>query len=146
MDRDYEIFECRTDGRVMWRARTSGLQNARMELHRLTRDTGREYFAMHLSTGEVLFAVDASRVKPKPAAKRIFQIAYDEQMYLARAELLRSLGFPLISAVGNEAAKALLATLHYAGIALFIVGHGALVETRREMVDWLKANYPKAKI
>jgi hypothetical protein len=50
--------------------------------------------------------------------------------------------------MGNEAANVLLTTLHHdnLGIALFIVGHAAPAQFRNEMVDWLKANYPKAKI
>jgi len=66
----------------------------------------------------------------------------------ARAKLLRSLGYAVLSAVGNEAAKFLITTLRLdnLGIGFFIVGHGAPVQTRKEMVDWLKVNYPKARI
>jgi short-subunit dehydrogenase involved in D-alanine esterification of teichoic acids len=31
-------------------------------------------------------------------------------------------------------------------VDLFIVGHTAPEQTRKEMVDWLKTNYPKVKI
>jgi hypothetical protein len=45
-------------------------------------------------------------------------------------------------------AKLLLTTLPFdnLGIALFVVGHSAPVQTRKEMVDWLRVNYPGARI
>ena len=148
MDREYEIFECLADGSVMWCARASGLQNTRLKLDGLVRDTGKEFFGMHLSTRDIIFPEDSSRVASEQAAKRIFQIAYSEELELARAKLLRSLGYAVLSAVGNEAAKFLITTLRLdnLGIGFFIVGHGAPVQTRKEMVDWLKVNYPKARI
>ena len=78
------------------------------------------------------------------ATKRVFQIAYDEGLGIQRAELLRSLGYHVISVVGNEKAKILLSAIHR--YDFFIVGSAAPEETRSEMVDWLKANYPKVKI
>ncbi len=52
--------------------------------------------------------------------------------------------FWVISVLGNEAAKLLLSSIqHY---DLFIVGPDAPEETRREIVDWLKENYPQVKI
>ncbi|HXQ34544.1 MAG TPA: hypothetical protein VN843_11080, partial [Anaerolineales bacterium] len=94
----------------------------------------------------IIFPVDSSRVAFERAAKRILQIAYTEELRLARAELLRSLGYAVLSAVGNEAAKFLLTALRLDNLGLFIVGRGAPVETRKDMVDWLKANYPSARI
>ena len=148
MEREYEIFKCLPDGSVIWCARASGLPNARLRLGELMRDTGEEYFALHLSTRDLVFAVDASKVMSERASKRIFQIAYTDQLSLTRAELLRSLGYAVLSVLGNEAAKVLLTTLdgHSHGIALFMVGHAASAQTRKEMVDWLRANYPKSKI
>jgi hypothetical protein len=61
-----------------------------------------------------------------------------------RAELLKSHGFRVVSALGNEAAKAALATPQ--DYALFIVGHAASAKVRTEMADWLKAKYPKVGI
>ena len=148
MDREYEIFECLADGSVMWCARASGLPNTGLKLGGLRRDTGKEYFALHLLTHDIVFAADVSNVVSERTGKRIFQIAYTDQLRLTRAELLRSLGYAVISVVGNEAAKVLLTTLHHnnLGIALFIVGHAAPAQTRKEIVDWLKENYPWAKI
>jgi uncharacterized phage-like protein YoqJ len=32
------------------------------------------------------------------------------------------------------------------GVDLFIIGHSATEQVRKEIVDWLKANYPNVKI
>jgi len=47
---------------------------------------------------------------------------------------------------GNDAAKALLSANPHNDLALFIVGHAASEQTRKEMVDWLKEKYPKVKV
>ncbi len=80
------------------------------------------------------------------AIKRIFQIAYTEQLRSEKAELLRHLDYAVISVIGNEAAKVLLSTNPHNDLALFIVGHAASERTRKEMVDWLKEKYPKVKV
>jgi hypothetical protein len=80
------------------------------------------------------------------AIKRIFQIAYTEQLRTERAELLRRLGYAVISVIGNEAAQFLLNANPHTGLALFIVGHAASERTRTEMIDWLKEKYPKVKV
>jgi hypothetical protein len=46
--------------------------------------------------------------------------------------------------LSNEAAKVLLCSIQK--YDLFIVGHAAPEEYRREMVDWLKTHYPNVKI
>jgi hypothetical protein len=148
MDRDYQIFECQKDGSVLWCAGAAGLQNARLKMTELLRVTGKEYFALDLTTRRIVFAVDVATSVPEPITKRIFQICYSNDLRLTRSELLRSRGYAVISAVGNEAAKALLTTLSRdeLGIALFIIGHAATAQTKEEMVGWLRQNYPKAKI
>jgi hypothetical protein len=148
MDQDYAIFECLSDGTVKWCARVVGLREARLTLDGLARDTGKDYFAIQLLTRDVVFAADISKVTSERASKRIFQIAYTDQLRIARAELLRSLGYPVISVAGNDAAKVLLTALQREnlGIAIFIIGHASPSQIRREMVDWLKANYREAKI
>jgi len=148
MDQDYAIFECLSDGTVKWCGRVVGLREARLTLEGLVRETGKDYFAMQLFTRDIVFAADTSKVTSERASKRILQIAYTDQLRIARAELLRSLGYPVISVVGNDAAKVLLTALEHEnlGIAIFILGHAAPRHSRKEMVDWLKANYPEAKI
>jgi DNA-binding NarL/FixJ family response regulator len=88
------------------------------------------------------------QVTSKRATKRIFQIAYTKELLIDRVRLLKSRGYAVTSAMGNEAAKTLLPSLHGddLDIALFIVGHAAPPQTRQDMVDWLKANYPGIKI
>lgn len=76
--------------------------------------------------------------------KRLFQIGYDERGLNARAELFRRFGHEVISALENEAAKHALASIR--NVDVFIVGHDAPDQTRKEMVDWLKENFPNAKI
>jgi len=77
--------------------------------------------------------------------KRIlFQIGYEQKGLNARAELFRRFGHEVTSVADNEAAKQVLATIP--SVDVFIVGDTAPERTRKEMVDWLKANFPKAKI
>jgi short-subunit dehydrogenase involved in D-alanine esterification of teichoic acids len=77
--------------------------------------------------------------------KRIlFQIGYEEKGMNARAELFRRFGHEVISVLENESAKHALASIR--NVDVFIVGDAAPEHTRKEMVDWLKANFPKAKI
>jgi hypothetical protein len=46
--------------------------------------------------------------------------------------------------LGNAAAKFVLAKPQ--DYDLFIVGHGATLQVRKEMADWLKEKYPKVEI
>jgi hypothetical protein len=57
---------------------------------------------------------------------------------------LRQNGYEVVSVVGNEAAKIVLSSAQHCD--LFMVGHAAPEQTRKEMVDWLKARYPRVKI
>jgi hypothetical protein len=79
-----------------------------------------------------------------PVTKHIFQVAYCEEHFLARAVLLRRRGYSVTSVIGNEAAKALLAALPAED--LLIIGHAAPEQTRLDMVLWLQAYYPKTCI
>jgi 5'(3')-deoxyribonucleotidase len=79
-----------------------------------------------------------------PAKQVVFQIGYDEKGLNARAELFRRFGHEVISVADNEAARRALTSIR--NVDVFIVGHTAPEQTRREMVDWLKVNFPKVKI
>ena len=132
---------------MTWRATVHGLRNARLIIAELVRNTGNEHFAMDIPTGEVVFPVDASKAtSPTGDIKHIFQIAYTDRLRDERTELLRRLGYGIISVIGNEAAKVLLSAMQHADIALFIVGHAAPEQMRKEMVEWLKAKYPNVKV
>jgi hypothetical protein len=77
-------------------------------------------------------------------ANRIFQIAHDKTLLITRAELLRSRGYEVSSALGNDEAKGLLKEGQ--SYQVFMIGHAASKRAREEMVQWLKANFPGAKI
>ncbi len=139
----YDIFECLPDGSVNWRADVSGLIKARRKLRELVESTGSEYFAMQTPTRAVIFQSEAPAL-----GKRVLQIAYRKESGKQRAHLLRRLGYGVLSVVGNDAAKKLLRMLRpWAGdTSLFMVGHAAPEPTRKEIVEWLKAEYPLVDI
>jgi protein-disulfide isomerase-like protein with CxxC motif len=143
MHRVYEIFEVWPDGSLLKKAVVSGLEFAKVTLDALAERTGHECMAADATTRQVMAQRNVPRAKER-MAKRIFQIAYDEGLGFRRAQLLRELGYGVISVMGNEAARILLSSIqHY---DFFIVGHAAPESARREMVGWLKANYPSVKI
>jgi hypothetical protein len=71
-----------------------------------------------------------------------FSLLIEAKGYLlvTKAKLLRHNGYEVISVVGNEAAKIVPNSPRHCD--LFIVGHAAPGQTRKEMVDWLKAKSP----
>ena len=143
MHRVYEIFEVLADGSRQRNAVVSGLASAKARLQELANHTSNECFAADRKTSQIVAILNVTALKWS-ASKHIFQISYDEQLGLRRAELLKSCGYSVLSVIDNEAAKiALGSSQHY---DLFIVGHAASEATRREMIDWLKANYPGVKI
>jgi hypothetical protein len=143
MDREYELFERLPDGTVQWRGTTTGLEQARLKLKEFAQETRNELFAMHLFSHQVVARVNAPDGQPK-TIKHVFQIAYDGRLLSTRAGVLRAQGYKVVSVLGNESAKAVLG--HGREYDLFVVGHAAPLESRIEMVAWLKEKYPKAKI
>jgi hypothetical protein len=77
-------------------------------------------------------------------SKRVFQIAYDHALMFTRAELLKTRGYVVESAFGNDDAKRHLAG--GPGFDLFIIGHAADRRTREEMAEWLRARFPAVRI
>lgn len=148
MDREYEIFGTLSDGSITSHGHASGLRNTRSRLIELLLSTGKEHFAIDLLAREIVFAADVSKVGPERVAHRVFHIAYTDALRIARAKQLRAAGYAVMSVVGNEAAKLVLTTLRpdNHGIGLFLVGSEAPVETRTEMIVWLKANFPGIRI
>jgi hypothetical protein len=138
MINDYEIFECLPDGSVRWRERALRLIKARQRLRELVAFPGVEYFAIELLSRAVIFPAGSPAL-----GKRVFQIAYTEPSRIRRANLLRSIGYGVLSTIGNVTARALLAKIpsHPQAIDLFIVGHAAPKLTRQEMVRWLRFRY-----
>jgi hypothetical protein len=132
----FDIFKVESAG-LLWMEASPDLERAKARVRVLSASSPGEYIILNQMTGEKI------TVQPKP--KRIvFQIGYEERGMKARAELLRRFGHEVISVTHNEAAKVALSSYH--DVDLFIVGHTAPDQTRKEMVAWLKANYPNVKI
>lgn len=141
MYRSYEILEVMPDGSTVKRSVVNGLEIARITLDNLSKRTSNECIATDEETHQVVAQLNLPPAKR--TLKRIFQIAYDEELGLRTAKLLRSRGYGVISVLSNEAARVLLSSIQK--YDLFIVGHGAPDESRSEMVAWLKEKYPKVK-
>jgi hypothetical protein len=132
----FNIFKVESDG-PRWMEAAADMARAKARVKILATSSPGEYIIANQKTGE--------KISIKPKIKRIlFQIGYDERGLNARAELLRRFGHEVISVTHNEAAKVALSSYH--DVDLFIVGHTAPEQTRKEMVLWLKTNYPKVKI
>lgn len=142
MHRAYNIFEVMPDGSTVKRAAVSGLEFANLALEEVARRTTNECIAADRNTHQLVAQMNVPLAKA--AIKRIVQIAYDREAGLRRAEVLESRGYAVMSVFSNEAAKVLLSSIQ--DYDLFIVGHAAAEETRREIVDWLKEKYPTVRI
>jgi|SRR5690348_1437869 len=142
VERDYDLFEQFPDGYPVWRGYASGLLEARRQLLDLSRNTKNECFAMHLPTKEVVARVNLGVSQGRKPV--VFQITYDQAFAAERAEVLRRHGYEVQTVCGNESAKALLTGPRHCD--LFIVGHAAPEEVRRDIVAWLNENYPGVHI
>jgi hypothetical protein len=132
----FHIFKVQRDGSRRWMEGAVSVERAKARVNVLVASSHGEYVVTNLTGHEV-------SIKSQP--KRImFQIGYDERELNARAELFRRVGHEVISVADNEAAKNALTAIHK--VDVFVVGHSAPDQTRKEMVDWLKANFPKVKI
>jgi uncharacterized protein with NAD-binding domain and iron-sulfur cluster len=132
----FHIFKVQSDGSRRWMKAATNLEDANALMKMLAASSPGEYVITDL-TG------DKTSIKYPP--KRImFQIGYDEKALNARAELFRRVGHEVISVPDNEAAKHALASIK--NVDVFVVGYKAPEQTRKEMVDWLKENFPKVKI
>lgn len=139
---EYDLFECRMDGSVVW-CGASRLATARRDLRKLVEATNKQYFAIRVQTNEIIFPVTAPAL-----GRQVFQITYTENLCKEREELLRRRGFGVLSVIGNNVAKALLTAIQSCadGIAFFVVGYAAPQPTRKEIVDWIRPRYPKSTI
>lgn len=97
---------------------------------------------MYLPTREVVARVNVRTGRGKKPF--VFQIAYDSKLANARSEILRLHGYEVVTVIGNEAAKVVLSMRQECD--LFIVGHAAPEQTRRDMVEWLRTEYPGVRI
>jgi hypothetical protein len=147
MYRVYEIFEVPPSGSPRSVATAYGLQFATSKLYEQAKHTHNECYAADLRTHQIVAHMNVPPTKLR-AVKRVFQISYDEQSAIRRAELLNSYGYDAVSVISNEAAKFLLTGLLTGTerFDLFIIGHAAREETRREMAAWLKTKYPRVNV
>lgn len=137
MSQQFHICKVESDGSLRKIEEANGLERARERIKRLSAFSPGEYVIANQQTGE--------KISIKSNVKQIvFQIGYDEKDLNARAELFRRCGHQVISVVDNEAAKQALTSVQ--NVDVFVVGPTAPEETRKEMVDWLKTNFPKVKI
>src|SRR5207302_3799355 len=132
----FHIFKVQSDGSLRWAEAAADLDRAKVRAKALLASSPGEYVITNL-TGEKIW------IKP-PGKQIVFQIGYDEKDLNARAELFRRCGHQVMSVAENEAAKRALTSIQ--NVDVFVVGHTAPEETRKEMVDWLKANFPKIKV
>ena len=137
MSQQFHICKVENGGRLRLIEEANDLERAKARVKRLAAFSPGEYIIADQQTGE--------RISIKSPVKQIvFQIGYDEKDLNARAELFRRCGHHVISVADNEAAKQALTSIQ--NVDVFVVGHTAPEETRKEIVDWLKANFPKVKI
>ena len=132
----FDIFKEQPDGSLRWLAAAASMETAEARVKRLPPGTYVIISDQH----------PAKRISIQlPAKQAVFQISYDDDRgSVARETLFRSFGHEVVSVVDNDAAKRALASIP--NVDVFIIGHTAPEQTREEMVDWLKANFPKAKI
>ena len=132
----FHIFKVQSDGSLRWTEAAENVERAKARVRLLAASSPGEYVITNM-TGE--------KISVKTLPKRIvFQIGYNEKELNARAELFRRCGHEVISVADNEAAKQALTSIH--NVDIFVVGHTAPEQTRKEMVDWLKTNFPKVKV
>jgi hypothetical protein len=132
----YHIFKVQADGSLRWMEAAADVERAKALVNQLAANSPGEYVISNL-TGEKISIIS-------PPKRILFQIGYNEKELGARTELFRRFGHEVISVADNNAAKRALASIE--NVDVFIVGHQAPAQTREEMVDWLKANFPKSKI
>ena len=129
----FHVFKVKSDGSLQWLEGAVSVERATARVKVLTASSPGEYVITNL-TGKVEF----------PPKRIMFQIGYDEKELNARAEMFRRCGLEVISVADNESAKRALSSIR--NVDVFVVGHAAPEQTRREMVEWLKATFPKVKI
>jgi hypothetical protein len=144
VEREYELFERLPDGCPIWRGHASGLRNAHLKLDEIARSTKHECFAVDLSAKEIVARLNVPQPRSAGSKPLVFQIGYDNNLANARTDLLRLYRYDVVSVIGNAAAKVVLSMPQQCD--LFLIGHEASEETRKQMVEWLKANYAGVQI
>jgi len=140
----YNIFEVLPGGKPVLHSSVLGLEAAWQKLYELAQQTANECFAQNPATREIVGQLNVPLAEER-MRKRLFQIAYTESLGFSRADVLRHRGYSVTTVVGNQSAEVVLTSTkeHY---DLFILGHAATEATRKEIVAWLKARFPDARI
>jgi hypothetical protein len=132
----FHIFKVQSDGSLRWVEAAADVERAKALAKALAASSPGEY---------VINSLNGEKISIKSPPKQIvFQIGYDEKELNTRAELFRRVGHHVMSVPDNEAAKRALTSIEK--VDVFVVGHTAPEQTRKEMVDWLKTNFPNVKI
>lgn len=132
----YHIFKVQSDGSLRWVEAAADVERAKARAKAFAGSSPSEYVISNLSGEKISIKT--------PPKQIVFQIGYDEKNLNARAELFRRVGHHVISVPDNEAAKRTLTS--FEKVDVFVVGHTGPEQTRKEMVDWLKTNFPNVKI
>ncbi len=132
----FDIFKVQPDGSLRWLAAAASMETAEGRIKTFP-------------PGNYVIIADQHtprRIAIKSPAKQIiFQVGYDDDKgSTARETLFRSFGHEAVSVADNDLAKRALASIP--NVDVFILGPTAPEQTQREMVDWLKVSFPKAKI
>src|SRR4051812_45278906 len=100
----FDIFRLDPEGAVHWLAAEASLRKARMRIRMLMEASPGEYVILSHETGNrIVINDEQSEIK-----RKVFQIAYDEQLLQSRAALLENHGHEVTSVLGNDDAKAAL--------------------------------------
>ena len=131
----FDIFKEQPDGSLRWLAAAASMETAEARVKGLPAGT---YVISDQGTARKISI-------QSPAKQIVFQISYDDEKgAAARETLFRGFGHEVVSVADDDAAKRALASISH--VDVFILGHTAPEQTRKEMVDWLRANFPKARI
>jgi hypothetical protein len=63
MDHEYDIFEVCPNGDMLWRVCVTGLENTRLKLVELGKQSSNPFFATHTPTKEIVARVNHDRAK-----------------------------------------------------------------------------------
>ena len=132
----FHILQVQSDGSRRWMEGAVSVERAKARLQVLASSSPGEYVITNLTGHEISIKWHPRRI--------MFQIGYDERELNTRAELFRRCGHEVISVPDNEAAKRALTSVDK--VDVFVVGHTAPEQTRKDMVDWLKTKFPTVKI
>jgi len=132
----FHILKVQNDGSLRWTEGALNVERAKARVKVLSAFSPGEYVITNLTGKKISIKAQPKRI--------LFQIGYDQRELNLRAQLFRRCGHEVLSAADNEAAKRALTSIDK--VDVFVVGHTAPEPTRKEMVDWLKANFPNVKI